>query len=155
MWALGSNLYRLLKNAHLRRSPHPSSLQRTFKYASLLRISGVLHLGFFDQPEKNEFSNRLFIIDFAFISRTFPSDTKLKEQSASSSSEEISSSPTCGFLIAIYLFYENWSTETFSKEESKKKLFLSPSDRLFTVLFVKTASLNSAHMLLYFSCEFF
>ena len=24
---------RLLKNAHLRRSPHPSSLQRTFKYA--------------------------------------------------------------------------------------------------------------------------
>ena len=25
---------RLLKNAHLRRSPHPSSLQRTFKYAS-------------------------------------------------------------------------------------------------------------------------
>jgi len=47
-----------LKNAHLRRSPHPSSLQRTFKYASLLRISGALHLGIFDQPEKNEFSNR-------------------------------------------------------------------------------------------------
>jgi hypothetical protein len=46
---------RLLKNAHLRRSPHPSSLQRTSKYASLLRISGALHLGIFDQPEKNEF----------------------------------------------------------------------------------------------------
>jgi len=34
-------------------------LQRTFKYASLLRISGALHLGIFDQPEKNEFFNRL------------------------------------------------------------------------------------------------
>jgi len=45
-----------LKNAHLRRSPHPSSLQRTFKYASLLRISGALHLGIFDQPEKMNFS---------------------------------------------------------------------------------------------------
>jgi len=55
----GSSPNRLLKNAHLRRSPHPSSLQRTFKYASLLRISGALHLGIFDQPEKNEFFNRL------------------------------------------------------------------------------------------------
>ena len=50
---------RLLKNAHLRRFPHPSSLQRTFKYTSLLRISDALHLGIFDQPEKTEFSNRL------------------------------------------------------------------------------------------------
>ena len=47
---------RLLKNTHLLRSPHPSSLQRTFKYASLLRISGALHLGIFDQPEKISFS---------------------------------------------------------------------------------------------------
>jgi hypothetical protein len=31
-------------------------LRRTFKYASLLRISGALHLGIFDQPEKNFFS---------------------------------------------------------------------------------------------------
>jgi len=54
-----TNLNRLLKNAHLRRSPHPSSLQRTLKYASLLRISGALHLGIFDHPEKNDFSNRL------------------------------------------------------------------------------------------------
>jgi hypothetical protein len=46
----------LLKKAHLQRSPHPSSLQRTFKYASLLRISGALHLGIFDQPEKLSFS---------------------------------------------------------------------------------------------------
>jgi hypothetical protein len=50
---------RLLKNAHLRRFPHPSSLQRTFKYASLLRISGALHLSVFEQPERNEFSNKL------------------------------------------------------------------------------------------------
>jgi hypothetical protein len=37
-------------------------LQRTFKYASLLRISGALHLGIFDQIEKKEFLNRLFLI---------------------------------------------------------------------------------------------
>jgi len=49
---LASSTSRLLKNAHLWRSPHPSSLQRTPKYASLLRISGVLHLGIFDQPEE-------------------------------------------------------------------------------------------------------
>jgi hypothetical protein len=54
-----SKFNRLLKNAHLLRSPHPSSLQRTFKYASRLRISGALHLGIFDQPEKNDFFNRL------------------------------------------------------------------------------------------------
>jgi hypothetical protein len=63
----GSNLYRLLKNAHLRRSPHPSSLRRTFKYASLLRISGALHPGIFDQPAKNDFFNRFFILDFAIM----------------------------------------------------------------------------------------
>jgi hypothetical protein len=27
--------------------------------------------------------------------------------------EEISAPPPFGFLIGIYLFYENWSTETF------------------------------------------
>jgi len=43
---------RLLKNPHLRRCPYPSSLRRTSKYASLLRISGALHLGIFEQPEK-------------------------------------------------------------------------------------------------------
>jgi hypothetical protein len=50
-----SQRLRLLKNAHLRRSPHPSSLQRTFKYVSFLRISGALHPGIFDQPVKNNF----------------------------------------------------------------------------------------------------
>ncbi len=41
---------RLLKNGHLRRFPHPSSLRRTAKYASFLRISGALHLTIFEQP---------------------------------------------------------------------------------------------------------
>jgi hypothetical protein len=50
---------RLLKNAHLRRCPHPSSLRRTSKYASLLRISGALHLGIFEQSEKNGFFSKL------------------------------------------------------------------------------------------------
>jgi hypothetical protein len=53
---------RLLKNAHLLRFPHPSSLRRTSKYASLLTISGALHLGIFEQPEKNPFfSNPLLL----------------------------------------------------------------------------------------------
>jgi hypothetical protein len=47
--------FRLLKNAHLRRCPHSSSLRRTPKYASLLRILGALHLGIFDQPLRNDF----------------------------------------------------------------------------------------------------
>jgi hypothetical protein len=54
-----SKLNRLLKNARLRRCPHPSSLRRTLKYASLLGISGALHPGIFDQPAKNDFFNRL------------------------------------------------------------------------------------------------
>jgi hypothetical protein len=47
---------RLLKNAHLLRFPYPLSLRRTSKYASFLRISGALHLGIFEQPEKFNFS---------------------------------------------------------------------------------------------------
>ena len=47
---------RLLKNAHLRRFHHPSSLRRTSKYASLLGISEALHLGIFEQPMKIDFS---------------------------------------------------------------------------------------------------
>jgi hypothetical protein len=35
--------------------------------------------------------------------------------------EEISIPPPCGFLIGIYKFYENWSTETFRKNKSKKR----------------------------------
>ena len=43
-------LYRLLKNAHLRRFSRPSSLRHTSKYASRLGISRALHLGIFEQP---------------------------------------------------------------------------------------------------------
>jgi hypothetical protein len=50
---------RLLKNDHLLRFPHPSSLRRTLKYASFLRISRALHLGIFEQPEQNYFSAAL------------------------------------------------------------------------------------------------
>jgi hypothetical protein len=69
---------RLLKNAHLRRFPHPSSLRRTSKYASgrltnssawqevapyssrrHSQDSGALHLGIFEQPEKITFSATL------------------------------------------------------------------------------------------------
>jgi hypothetical protein len=48
-------LGRLLKNAHLLRFSHPSSLRSTSKYASLLRISRALHLGIFEQPEENPY----------------------------------------------------------------------------------------------------
>jgi len=34
-------------------------LRRTSKYASLLRISGALHLGIFEQSEKNDFFSKL------------------------------------------------------------------------------------------------
>ena len=47
---------KLLKNAHLLRFPYPSSLRRTFMYASFLGISGALHLGIFEQLEKFTFS---------------------------------------------------------------------------------------------------
>jgi hypothetical protein len=50
---------RLLKNTHLLRCAHPSSLQRTFKYASFLMISCALQLNVFDQPLKITFSNNL------------------------------------------------------------------------------------------------
>jgi hypothetical protein len=42
-----------MKNPDLPRSPRPSSLQRTFMYASFLETSGALHLGLFDQPLRN------------------------------------------------------------------------------------------------------
>jgi len=50
---------RLIKNTHLLRYVHPSSLRRTGKYASFLRISRALHLDFFDQPGENYFFNKL------------------------------------------------------------------------------------------------
>jgi hypothetical protein len=59
---------RLLKNAHLRRYPYPSSLRRTAKYASFLRISGALHLAIFEQPEKDDFSAFCYFRSFSFLS---------------------------------------------------------------------------------------
>jgi hypothetical protein len=50
------NTNRLLKNTHLLRYAHPSSLQRTRMYASFLRLSRALHLDVFEQPEENLFS---------------------------------------------------------------------------------------------------
>jgi hypothetical protein len=52
---------RLLKNGQLLRFPSPSSLRRTDKYASLLRISGALHLAFFEQPGKDDFFSSLLV----------------------------------------------------------------------------------------------
>jgi hypothetical protein len=53
----------LLKNGHLLRFPHPSSLRRTAKYASLLRISGALHLALFEQPGKDSFFSSLLNLE--------------------------------------------------------------------------------------------
>jgi hypothetical protein len=44
-----------MKNAHLRRYVHSSSLRRTFMYAALLGISIALHLDVFDQPAQRFF----------------------------------------------------------------------------------------------------
>ena len=79
---------RLLKNAHLLRFPHPSSLRRTSKYASVptsptrrrgkksllirrdatLRLSGALHLGIFEQPAENDFFSKLLMASSIRIS---------------------------------------------------------------------------------------
>jgi len=46
-----------LKNTHLLRYAYPSSLRRTGKYDSFLRISRALYLDVFNQPEKDCFFN--------------------------------------------------------------------------------------------------
>jgi hypothetical protein len=61
---------KLLKNAHLRRYPHPSSLRRTAKYASFLTISGALHLAVFEQPEKDAFPS-VQLAPLVFFSELF------------------------------------------------------------------------------------
>jgi hypothetical protein len=62
MWIWNYN--RLLENTHLLRFPRPSSLRRTAEYASLLRTSGALHLGIFEQPERRYRSDetRIFTV---------------------------------------------------------------------------------------------
>mgnify|MGYP007084710421 CR=1 FL=1 len=51
-------------------------------------------------------------------------------------SEEISPLPPCGLLIEIYIFYENCSTETFRKKESKKRAD-SSTYKVWTLIYVK------------------
>jgi len=48
-----------VKNIHPLRYAHPSSLQRTGKHASFLRISRAVHPAVFDQPGENCFFNNL------------------------------------------------------------------------------------------------
>jgi hypothetical protein len=55
LWRVLFFSIRLLKNVRLRRFPHPSSLQRTSKYTSLLSVSGAWHLDIFEQPGKIDF----------------------------------------------------------------------------------------------------
>jgi hypothetical protein len=50
---------RLLKDAHLRRYPHSSSLRRTSMSASLFGILGALHLDVFEQPAHQVFFSNL------------------------------------------------------------------------------------------------
>ena len=44
-----------MKNANLLRYPHSSSLRHTSMYASVLAISGALHLDVLDQPAQPNF----------------------------------------------------------------------------------------------------
>ncbi len=44
---------------------------------------------------------------------------QLRNTSLVQQNERMSALPPCGFLIGIYLLYENWSTKTF-RERPKK-----------------------------------
>jgi hypothetical protein len=57
---------------------------------------------------------RIVILDSAYISRAYPSNSGLFPEN-----EKISTPPPFGFLILIYKFYKHWSTETFRKEGSR------------------------------------
>ncbi len=56
--ALSGPFSGLLKNAHLRRCPHPASLRRTGLYVSLLGISAALYLAVFEEPTNLGFLDR-------------------------------------------------------------------------------------------------
>jgi hypothetical protein len=49
----------LLKNGHLLRFPHPSSLRRTAKVRLTSQDFGALHLALFEQPGKDDFFSSL------------------------------------------------------------------------------------------------
>jgi len=51
-----------MKNADLPHYPYSSSLWRTATYASLLGISGALHLAVFDQPVQWVFFRNLLVV---------------------------------------------------------------------------------------------
>jgi hypothetical protein len=52
-------------------------------------------------------------LHFAYLTRRFPSDPRLFFPE----NEKTSTPLPCGFLMGIYPFYENWSTETFRKSQ--------------------------------------
>ena len=120
---MGLNLYRLLKNAHLQRSPHPSSLQRTSKYASLLKISGAPANGisqgstciraFLTSLKKMRFSTGCLFLTLPIFHESFlltPSFFPWKRRNIYAATLRI---VDCWLLIGIYKFYEHWATETF------------------------------------------
>jgi hypothetical protein len=64
-----SKYSRLLKNTHLLRYAHPSSLRRTEKYASFLMILRALHLNVFEQPVKKILFQQPIELDVHFLAK--------------------------------------------------------------------------------------
>jgi hypothetical protein len=103
--------------------PHPE-VRMTRINGTHIEIPWMIDFGFMFDPigffktklHGGMLWDQIFILDSAYISRKFSSDPRL----FSPENEEISTPPPCGLLIGIYLLYENWSTETFRKKESKK-----------------------------------
>jgi hypothetical protein len=65
-------------------------------------------------PLRSEFGEVLW----GFLSLTLPifHEDFLLPSGLSPENEEISAPPPFGLLIEVYIFYENWSTETFRKK---------------------------------------
>jgi hypothetical protein len=103
--ALGPNLYSWPERAPSRQSGIGGVEGHNMKQTSFAHILFATGVPGKPRPVGGE-------LHFAYISRKFPSDPRL----FFSENEEISTPPLCGFLIGIYLFYENWSTETFRNE---------------------------------------
>jgi hypothetical protein len=73
-----------LKNPHLLRCAHHSSLRRTNKYDSFLMISCALHLGVFEQPQEKDFfntpSNGVLLYFFIDVQSFYKYSSPLKHQ---------------------------------------------------------------------------
>ncbi len=80
-----------------------------------------------------------FFLDFPDISRKFPSAPILFPEN-----EEIPGPPPGGFLIGIYKFYENWSTETFRKV--KEAGCLLQTVRIYSSAMPSSAILHSENV---------